>query len=144
MTHICIGNQTIIDSDNGLSPDRRQAIIWNNVGILLSGPLGIVFSQISIEIHTFSFKKMHLKTSSAKWVPSCLGLNVLTWTYRTALATKLMRSSVQRKWLIIYANIHTRLLIKIASYGWHISTKERAIRITIFINTKLIWYRMVP
>ena len=29
------------------------------------------------EIHTFSFKKMHLKLSSGKWRPSCLGLNVL-------------------------------------------------------------------
>ena len=30
-----------------------------------------------IKIHTFSFKKMHLKTSSAKQQPFCLGLNVL-------------------------------------------------------------------
>ena len=29
------------------------------------------------EIHTFSFKKMHLKMSSGKWWPFCLGLNVL-------------------------------------------------------------------
>ena len=27
VTHICVGNQTIIGSDNGLSPGRRQAII---------------------------------------------------------------------------------------------------------------------
>ena len=26
---------TIIGSDNGLSPDRRQAIIWTKAGILL-------------------------------------------------------------------------------------------------------------
>ena len=30
VTHICIGNLTIIGSDNGLSPGRRQAIIWTN------------------------------------------------------------------------------------------------------------------
>ena len=36
--HICIGNLTIIGSDNGLSPGRRQAIIWTNAGILLIGP----------------------------------------------------------------------------------------------------------
>ena len=68
---------TIIDSDNGLSPDRRQAIIWTNAGILLIGPFGTTFSEISIEIITFSFKKMRLKVSSAKWRPFCLGLNVL-------------------------------------------------------------------
>ena len=46
-----------IGSDNGLSPDRRQAIIWTNAGILLIGPLRKTFSEI--EIHTLSFKKMH-------------------------------------------------------------------------------------
>ena len=30
---------TIIGSDNGLSPGRRQAIIWTNAGILLIEPL---------------------------------------------------------------------------------------------------------
>ena len=50
VTHICVGNLTIIGSDNGLSPDLRQAIIWTNSGILLIGPLGTNFSEILIEI----------------------------------------------------------------------------------------------
>ena len=53
VTHICVGKLTNIDSDNGLSPERRQAIIWTNVGILLIGPLGTYFSEIVIEIQTF-------------------------------------------------------------------------------------------
>ena len=77
VTHSCVGKLTIIASDNGLSPGRRQAIIWTNAGILLFGPLGSNFSEILIEMCTFSFKKMHLKLSSAKWRPFCLGLNVL-------------------------------------------------------------------
>ena len=77
MTHICISKLTTIDSDNGLSPERRQAIIWTNVGILLIGPLGTNFREFLIRIHTFSFKEMHLKMSSAKWWPFCLSLNVL-------------------------------------------------------------------
>ena len=56
-THIYVGKLTIIGSDNGLSPGRRQAIIWTNAGILLIGPLGTNFSEILIEIHAFSFKK---------------------------------------------------------------------------------------
>ena len=76
-THICVGNLTIIGSDNGLSPGRRRAIIWNNAGILLIGPLRTNFSEISIEVHIFSFKKMYLKMSSGNWQPSCPGLNVL-------------------------------------------------------------------
>ena len=77
VTHIYVGNLTIIDSDNGLSPGRHQAIIWTNAGILLIGPLGTNFNENLIGIQTFSFKKMHLKMSSAKWRPFCLELNVL-------------------------------------------------------------------
>ena len=79
VTYICVGKITIIGSDNGLSPGRRQAIIQTNDGILLTEPLGTNFNEIWSEIHTFSFKKMHLKLSSAKWRPFCLGLNVLMW-----------------------------------------------------------------
>ena len=77
VTHTSASKLTIIGSDNGLSPDRRQAIIWTNAGLLLIGPLGTNFSEILIEILTFSFKKMRLKVSSAKRWPFCLGLNVL-------------------------------------------------------------------
>ena len=56
MTHICVSKLTIIGSDNGLSPERRQAIIWTSVGILLIGPLGTNFSEILIKIQTFSLK----------------------------------------------------------------------------------------
>ena len=75
--HICVGNLTIIGSDNGLSPGRRQAIIWTNSGILSIGPLGTNFGDILAEIIPFSFKKMYLKVSSAKWRSFSLGLNVL-------------------------------------------------------------------
>ena len=91
--HICVSKLTIICSDNGLSPDRRQAIIWTNAGKLLIGPLGKfgpinfseIFSEILIEILTFSFKKIRLKLSSAKRRPFCLGLNMLNFLiYRCA------------------------------------------------------------
>ena len=75
--HICIGNLTIIVSDNGLSPGQRQAIIWTNAGILLTGTLGTKVNDILIEIHGFLFTKIHLKMSSGKCRPSCVGLNVL-------------------------------------------------------------------
>ena len=77
VTHICISKFTIIGSDNGLPPGRRQAIIWNNAGLLLIERLGTNFSEISIGIQTFSFKKMLLNMSSGKCRPFCLGLNVL-------------------------------------------------------------------
>ena len=76
--HICVSKLTIIGSDNGLSPGRRQAIIWTNAGVLQIGPWETNFSEILIKIYTFLFKKMHLKLSSGKRQPLCLGLNVLT------------------------------------------------------------------
>ena len=75
--HICVCKLAIIGSDDGSSPKRCQAIIWTSAGILLIRTLGTNFSEILSEIHIFSFKKMHLKKSSAKWQPFCLGLNVL-------------------------------------------------------------------
>ena len=64
-------------SDNGLSPGQRQAIIWTNAGWLSIGTSGTNVSEFFIEIHSFSFNKMHLKMSSGKWKSSCPGLNVL-------------------------------------------------------------------
>ena len=34
VTHICVSKVTIIGSDNGLSPGRRQDIMWTNAGIM--------------------------------------------------------------------------------------------------------------
>ena len=53
VTHICVGNLTIIGSENGLSPGRRQAIIWTNARISLIGPLGTNSSEILGGIITF-------------------------------------------------------------------------------------------
>ena len=67
MTHICVGNITIIGSDNGLSPGRRHAIIWTNWN--LRNKLQWNFSRNS--------NNFIQEMSSAKWRPFCLGLNVL-------------------------------------------------------------------
>ena len=103
VTHICVSKSTIIGSDNGLSPGRRQAIIWTNAGILSTGPLGTNFSEILIEILTFLFKKMHLKMSSAKWRPFCLRLNVLltqsTLAYWCMCLAAMVITAWFRSWL---------------------------------------------
>ena len=62
-------NRVSIGSDNGLSPIRHQAIISTNAGLLTIGPLGITCSDILVKMQNFSFTKMHLKISSAKWRP---------------------------------------------------------------------------
>ena len=59
LNHMC--DSTIIDWENGLSPGRRQAIMWTNARLLLIKPLQTKYSEILIKIHSLSFKKMCLK-----------------------------------------------------------------------------------
>ena len=113
MTHICISKITIIGSDNGLSPGRHQAIFWTNAGILSIGHLGTKFREILIEIHTFSFKKMHLKRSSGKYRPFCLGLNVFReqWWFFYTVYIGSISQFLQRLWSNCVEH-STRLLFK--------------------------------
>ena len=53
VTHICVSKLTNIGSDNGLSPDRRQATIWTNATVFLIRSLGTNFSEIGFKIDTF-------------------------------------------------------------------------------------------
>ena len=94
MTHIWVSKLTIIGSDNCLSPGRHQAIIWTNAGILSIRTLGTNSSEILCKIHSFSFKKMHLKMSSAKGRLFSLGLNEL----RQSSMTRIMNSACLKSW----------------------------------------------
>ena len=108
-------NRVSIGLDNGLSPIRRQAIIYTNAGSLPIGPLGTNFSEISIKTLMFSFTKMHLYISSAKWRPFCPGgdelkqLTYVRWllTLRpTTVRTTFEESGTRR---VILAPYETRL-----------------------------------
>ena len=125
LTHIWVSKLTTIGSDNCLSPCWRQAIILTNAGLYLTGPLGARFGEIIIEIYSFSFKKMHLKMSSAKRRPFFLALNVLTDVTRMRVsrnwptplqATQLTLSTnrVHIPWDVLYSkhyqmdNLHSK------------------------------------
>ena len=114
VTHKCVSKLTIIGSDNGLSPDRRQAIIWTNAGILLIGPLGTNFSEILIKILTFSFKKMRLKVSSAKRRPFCPSLNVLTELYVIISQPVTSAGHTTQHWYFLTKKLSVYL-------SWHVS-----------------------
>ena len=61
VTHICVSKLTIIGSDNGLSPGRRQAIIWTNAGILLTRTLG---TKTSVKSYA---KFIHFHSQKCIW-----------------------------------------------------------------------------
>ena len=57
---------------------REWLVAWsapshylNRWWLIVNWPLGTNFSEIRIKIHNFSFMKMNLKVSSAKWRPFC-------------------------------------------------------------------------
>ena len=114
VTHIYISRLNIIGSNNGLSHGRRQAIIRTNAGILSNWPLGANFSEMLIEIYAFSFKKMHVKMSSAKRWPFCLGLNVLTVRLLGCLAWSMPFYSDMASYL--WSNISNNSLWKTVVY----------------------------
>ena len=77
MTHICLSKLTIISSYNGLSPGRRQAIIWTNDGILLIGPpekklLWIFNRNLYIFIQENAFEYVVLKMAAILSRPQCV------------------------------------------------------------------------
>ena len=86
MTHVFVGKLIIIGSDNGLPPDRHQAIIWTNAGLLSIGPLRTYFSENLM--------------SSVKWRPSYLGLNVLRRSLWSIVL--LVRFNFYMPWLIFF------------------------------------------
>ena len=98
VTHICVSKLTIIGSDNGLSPARRQTIIWTNDGIWMIGPLRTNFCEILIEVITFLFKKIRLKVSSAKRRPICLGINVLKRNLQLVKILSRADINVNQRW----------------------------------------------
>ena len=145
VTHICVGKLPIIDSDNSLSPGRRQAIIWTNAGILLTGPLGTNFSEISIGIQIFSLKKIHLKMSSGKWRPSCLGLNVLiygcqhyTIRYNYVKVVVLLFPTKYMKTHNKFTVVNTHNVHMYCVSGWQ--KKPRLIELAAAVITRLIYH----
>ena len=129
VTHKCVSKLTNIGSDDGLSPGRRQAIIWNNARILLIGPLGTHFNEILTEIHTFSFKKLQMKMSSGKWRPFCLGLNVLNqlrWTLSCFYLTTPLNTLV--------AEINTSLRAMKLLYARFVTVKTSTLGSQIFLR----------
>ena len=80
VTHICVSKLIIISSDNGLSPGRRQAIIWTNAGIMLIGLLGTNFSEIDlyIFIQENAFENVLWKVAAILSWPQCVNENYCT------------------------------------------------------------------
>ena len=152
---MCVCGLTIIDSDNGLSPRWRQAIIRTNAGILLIRPLGTNFIDILIENLLFSFKKMRLMVSSAKRRPFCVGLNVLnekalsckTNTEQTNDSDPIFsqQGGLYSLVIILIAYAYVCHAILITKYVFFQTIKNSAIMIVLRLSVapmKSFWWRL--
>ena len=75
LTHICISELTIIGSDNGLSPRRRQTIIWNNVNWTLRNKLQWNFNRNSnIFIQENALEHVVCEMASILSRPQCVNV----------------------------------------------------------------------
>ena len=88
-TYICVGDLTTIGSDNGLSPGRRQAIIWTNAWILLIGPSGFgnklqwnLNRNPNIFIQENSFESVVCEIAAILSWPQCVKSGNLFASYR--------------------------------------------------------------
>ena len=97
-----------IGSDNGLSPIWRQAINWTNADIVAMSPQRTYFNEILFEIQIFSFRKMRLNMSSAKWLPFCPGAEELInhWWNRCWLDRQfiLKQAFVAAMWHVLHGD----------------------------------------
>ena len=110
-------------------PNRRQVVIWINADPIhwriyaalgrdeLIGPMGTNFSEILIEIYTFSLKKIHMKKYQnivGKTATFCLGLLVLSnstkqgkenWLQSVKLPCRLSVDNVNRMHSFFSTNV---------------------------------------
>ena len=66
-------NQASIGLGNGLSPVRRQPIIWTNAGLMSIGPLGIKIQNFSFTIHKIASENIVCETAVRYHRKACAG-----------------------------------------------------------------------
>ena len=72
VTHICVGDLTIIGSDNGLTPGQHQSTIWTNAGILLIRTLGNLKRNSYTPIKENAFENVVWKMAAILSRPQCV------------------------------------------------------------------------
>ena len=107
VTHICVGKLNTIGSDNGLSPGRRQAIIWTIAGILLIGTLGTNLSEILIGNSNIFIPENAFENVVCRMESICLGLNVLTHVHSSK-----KESTVDSRYLAPVGSQNSRARVK--------------------------------
>ena len=91
-----------VASDNGLSPVRRQAIIWTSTAISSIRPQWIYFSEICLKVNSFHSRKCtwkcRLLNSSHFVSPQCVD-----WSLRKVIVFETVFNLIQFIFIFNYA-----------------------------------------
>ena len=130
VTHVCVSKLTIIGSDNDLSPERHQAIIWISAGILLIEQTSV---ESQSEFYYFHYTKCIENVVCGHFVI------MLTWEHRKSQRTwyiwclmthfnipsTVLPGQVHLKPIREYTLRHKQFVIKWLYHTIHHSTKSR-------------------
>ena len=108
--HICVSKLTTIASDNGSSPGRHQAIIWNNAGMLSIGLLWTNFSEILIANSDLFFQENALESVV------CEMATILSWPQCDNLITGY--------WITSKLSCHVQNLVVITLFEFGLEQNE--------------------
>ena len=131
VTYINISKLTIIGSNKGLSPGRRQAIIWTNVGILVMQTLRTTFSEIISEINAFSLKK-------CLWKYLRYGVNFsrLQWVNFQTCPIKTPVCEVPSSWMVSHSSTTYKDIKALTTSGGIMGQMVQVLPITTTERTK--------
>ena len=109
--HICVGNPTIIGSDNGLSPGRRQAIIWTNAGTPGNNLQWNLNLNSYIFIRENAFQIVVWKMAAILSLPQCV--NDVHWPACIIMISADVLGPTRHQ---VISNQHANLTVIIVSY----------------------------
>ena len=148
VTHICVSKLTVVGSDNGLPPGRRQAIVWTNAEILLIGPSGTCFRNLNRNSYVFIQENAFCKMAAICFWPQCvkqhdevvirnypdskvhganMGPMLATWTllseYRPFVRGHWLESQMTGNTELLYFYCyHNKLLNKQSNLRWFVTS----------------------
>ena len=110
MTHICVIKVTIIGSDNGSSPGRRQAIIWTKCWDTVNRTLGNKLQwnlnrNLYIFIQENAFENVVWKMAAIMSRPQCVkAYPTFFHSPNQATCGRLVGSSIKKNTTLIWQN----------------------------------------
>ena len=125
-----------IGSDNGLAPNRRQAIIWTNA------VLGYRHKYASLGLNELTYwsRVMYICISKLghHWFRSLLWHQAIIWTYADLMLIEPSRTNFSEIWLKIWGLTFKKIYLKMSSTKW----RPLCLCLNVLLgNTEVKWHQ---